>query len=166
MPSSNSIPETLLDSMKTALGGSFLGISSFRDDVTAHVAKDAVAQAALWLRDNPICPFRICEDLFGIDQFRDVDRFEMKYTFYSPVVKARLHLKAAVDESDPHIPSIVPVFPSANFAEREAYDMFGIEFDAHPDLRRMYMPEDYEYYPLRKDFPLMGIPDSIPLPKR
>ena len=62
------------------------------------------------------------------------------------------------------VPSLVPVWTGCNWNEREAYDMFGIIFDGHPDLRRMYMPEDFEYYPLRKDFPLMGVPGSIPLP--
>ncbi|MBI1806028.1 MAG: NADH-quinone oxidoreductase subunit C, partial [Ignavibacteria bacterium] len=71
-----------------------------------------------------------------------------------------------VNESDLHVPSVSHVWSTANWHERETYDVYGIIFDGHPDLRRMYMPEEFEYYPLRKDFPLMGIPGSLPLPRK
>src|SRR5690606_18513739 len=83
----------------------------------------------------------------------------------------RLKLKVAVTEKDCTCPSVVPVWEAADWYEREAYDMYGVVFEGHPDLRRFYMPEDYHdpetgepLYPLRKDFPLMGIPDSLPMP--
>jgi NADH-quinone oxidoreductase subunit C len=75
-------------------------------------------------------------------------------------------LKADVDESDCTIDTVSSVWQAANWHERETYDMYGIKFNNHPDLRRMYMPEEFEYHPLRKDFPLMGIPGSLPLPKK
>jgi NADH-quinone oxidoreductase subunit C len=75
-------------------------------------------------------------------------------------------LKVAVEEADPFVPSMVSVWLGANWHERETYDMFGIKFTGHPDLRRLFMPEEFEYFPLRKDFPTMGIPDSLPLPRR
>jgi NADH-quinone oxidoreductase subunit C len=78
----------------------------------------------------------------------------------------RLKVKCDVDESECSIESVTSVWSSANWLERECYDMYGIEFVNHPDLRRMYMPEEFEYYPLRKDFPLMGIPGSLSLPKK
>ncbi|MGC8654556.1 MAG: NADH-quinone oxidoreductase subunit C, partial [Candidatus Kryptoniota bacterium] len=80
--------------------------------------------------------------------------------------KYRIRLVVSVDGTKPVCPSITSVYPAANWAEREAFDMYGIVFEGHPDLRRMYMPEDFEYYPLRKEFPLMGIPGSIPLPPK
>jgi NADH-quinone oxidoreductase subunit C len=88
------------------------------------------------------------------------------YNLYSLKNKYRLRLKVRVDESDLHVPSMTPVWPGANWHERETNDMYGIVFDGHPDLRRIYMPEEFEHYPLRKDFPLMGIPGSLPLPRK
>ncbi|HLR76625.1 MAG TPA: NADH-quinone oxidoreductase subunit C, partial [Balneolaceae bacterium] len=76
----------------------------------------------------------------------------------------RLFVKAWLDEENPEIESVTSVWKSAEWPERETYDLFGIRFKNHPDLRRMFMPEDYEYYPLRKEFPLLGIPGSIDLP--
>jgi NADH-quinone oxidoreductase subunit C len=85
---------------------------------------------------------------------------------YSLAHKGYLRLKVLVEESDATVPTLTGVWPSANWHERETFDMFGIKFAGHPDLRRFYMPEEFEYYPLRKDFPLTGIPDSLPLPRR
>ncbi len=160
------ILETVIAGLRESFGERILDVSEFRDDVTVHIEKSAIADVALWLRDNSACPFPLCEDMFAMDAFTRRNRFEVKYHFFSVREKVRIHVKTAVDEKDPQLPSITAVFPSANFAEREAYDMIGVQFTGHPDLRRMYMPEDYEYYPLRKDFPLMGVPGSIPLPKR
>ena len=88
------------------------------------------------------------------------------YNLYSLGHKRHLRLKVRTGEEHPVVPTVTGVWPGANWHERETFDMFGIRFDGHPDLRRMYMPEEFEYYPLRKDFPLMGIPDSLPLPRR
>ena len=162
----NPILENVVAGLRTALGERVLEVTEFRDDVTVRVSTSAITETALWLRDNVRCPFPLCEDLFAMDTFRRKLRFEVKYHFFSIQEKVRIHVKVATDETDPRVPSITSVFPSANFAEREAYDMIGVEFVGHPDLRRMYMPEEYEYFPLRKDFPLMGVPGSIPLPKR
>jgi NADH-quinone oxidoreductase subunit C len=87
------------------------------------------------------------------------------YHLYSLQHTTYVRLKVRVDENDLTVPSVAGLWASANWHERETYDMFGIKFTGHPDLRRMYMPEEFEYHPLRKDFPLMGIPDSIPLPR-
>jgi len=78
----------------------------------------------------------------------------------------RIRIKCRVEEEDPTVDSVVDIWPSANWFEREQYDMLGIKFKNHPDLRRMYMPEDFEYFPLRKEFPLIGIPGSIEMPEK
>jgi NADH-quinone oxidoreductase subunit C len=160
------ILETLILDVKTAFGDRMRGVEEFRDDVTLLVDAQAIVEVATFLRDNPVCPFPLLEDLFAIDQYRRRERFEVKYHFFSIREKVRIHVKVAVEEKDPVVPSITGVFASANFGEREAFDMMGVVFSGHPDLRRMYMPEDFQYFPLRKDFPLLGIPGSIPLPKR
>jgi NADH-quinone oxidoreductase subunit C len=117
---------------------------------------------------------RIVKEKFGFTQFIDalgVDRnerkmrFEVIYNLCNPQTKERIFLKVRCDERNPHVPSVVSIWSGANWHEREAFDMYGIIFDEHPDMRRMYMPDDFEYYPLRKDFPLMGVEGSIPLPK-
>ena len=103
-------------------------------------------------------------DALGVDRNERKMRFEFIYNLRNPETKERIFLKVRCDERDPHIPSVVSIWSGANWHEREAFDMYGIIFDGHPDPRRMYMPDEFEYYPLRKDFPLMGIEGSIPLP--
>jgi NADH-quinone oxidoreductase subunit C len=80
--------------------------------------------------------------------------------------KNRIRLKVFTEEEDPKVPTMTGVYGTANWHERETFDMFGIVFDGHPDLRRVYMPDEFEHFPLRKDFPLMGIPGSLFLPKK
>jgi NADH-quinone oxidoreductase subunit C len=160
------ILETLVTELRSAFGERVRDVEEFRDDVTVIVEAPAIVDIATFLRDNATCPFPLLEDVFAIDQYRRKERFEVKYHFFSIREKVRIHVKVRVEEKDPVVPSITGVFPAANFGEREAYDMMGVTFDGHPDLRRMYMPESYEYYPLRKDFPLTGVPGSIPLPQR
>ena len=110
--------------------------------------------------------FEQCRDAVGVDRFTKKNRFEIIYNLYSLSFKERLFIRVEIDGKNPESQSIVSVWKSADWYEREAYDMIGIKFTGHPDLRRVYMPEDYEYFPLRKDFPLMGIEGSIPLPNK
>jgi NADH-quinone oxidoreductase subunit C len=98
--------------------------------------------------------------------YRPEERFEVVYNLYSLKNREYVRLKVLVDERDLTVPTVTGVWPGANWHERETYDMFGIVFTGHPDLRRLFMPEEFEYFPLRKDFPTMGIPDSLPLPRR
>jgi len=143
----------------------------FRDQLTVTVDKKDIVAVATELRDNENTLFEQLRDVTAIDWLRDKDRFEVVYMLYSLTFKRRLRLKVKIDESDMHCPSVYSVWQSANWYERETYDMYGVLFTNHPDFRRFYMPEDYvdpengePIYPLRKDFPLMGIPDSLPLP--
>jgi len=158
--------EQLVNTLRERFGDAVEDVVDFRDDVIVTVHRDIIVEAATLLRDNPECPFPLCEDVFGIDAFTEKKRFEVNYRFFSLEKNERVHLKVRVDEDDAVVPSITDVFPCAGWYEREAWDMIGVTFSGHPDLRRIYMPEDYEYFPLRKDFPLMGVSGSIPLPKR
>lgn len=110
------------------------------------------------------CHFIYLCDLFGTDRFTEEERFEVVYNLLNLRNQQRLFVKTRLPEENPVIDSVTPVWESAEWSERETYDMFGIRFNNHPDLRRIYMPEDFDYYPLRKEFPLLGIPGSIELP--
>jgi len=118
------------------------------------------------LRDDERFSFDSLRDICGADYARPEERFEVVYNLYSISHNARIRLKVRVDEADPRVPTVTGVWPAANWYERETFDMFGILFDDHPDMRRIYMPPEFEHYPLRKDFPLMGIPESLPLPRK
>lgn len=138
----------------------------FRDELTFIVDKSDIVEITRFLKEDTELKFNLLVDLTAVDRAKRKDRFEVVYNLFSLKNKFRIRLKARVDESDCSIDSITSVYGTADWHERETYDMFGIKFNNHPDLRRIYMPEDYEYYPLRKDFPLLGIPGSLPLPKR
>ncbi len=130
------------------------------------INKDNVLDACKFLKNNESLKFNSCVDAVCVDRFEKKYRFEMIYNLISIENNERIFVKIKLDSNKPEMESLVPVWKSANWYEREAYDMMGINFLNHPDLRRMYMPDEFEYYPLRKDFPLMGIPDSIPLPNK
>lgn len=152
-----------------------LGIShnfiEHRQQLTVVINKNDLLKLTKELRDNPSTLFDMLIDITAIDWLKTENRFEVVYFLYSNNYKNRLRIKVPIDESDLNCLSIVSVWESANWYERETYDMYGIIFTGHPFLRRFYMPEDFKdpisgepLYPLRKDFPLMGIPGSLPLP--
>lgn len=143
-----------------------LEVNYFRNELTFLVDKKSIVDICKFLRDEPELSFDLLVDLCGVDRAKRKERFEVVYNLVSLKNKYRIRLKVRVDEKDCNVDSITSVYPTANWHERETYDMFGIIFNNHPDLRRMYMPEEFEYYPLRKDFPLLGIPGSIQLPKK
>ncbi|MEJ2613573.1 MAG: NADH-quinone oxidoreductase subunit C [Ignavibacteriaceae bacterium] len=140
--------------------------SEYRGELTLYFDKKDIVEVCKYLKNDPDLEFLLCEDITGIDWAKRKNRFTVVYHIFSLKNKFRLRLKADVDEEECSIDTVSSVWRTANWQEREVFDMYGILFNNHPDLRRMYMPEDFEYYPLRKDFPLMGIPGSIPLPKK
>lgn len=105
-------------------------------------------------------------DAAGVDRFTKINRFEVIYNLWSNAQKARIFLRVKLDSKKPEVDTLCSVWSSANWLERESYDMFGIVFLNHPDLRRIYMMDEFQYYPLRKDYPLMGIPGAVELPKK
>lgn len=143
----------------------------FRDQLTLILPADALLKVGGELKSNPETSFDMLIDITAIDRLTPKDRFEVVYFLFSNKYKSRVRLKIIVQENPAEAPSAVEVWQSANWYERETFDMYGIKFSGHPNLRRFYMPEDYNdpetgepIYPLRKDFPLMGIPGSLPLP--
>jgi NADH-quinone oxidoreductase subunit C len=141
-------------------------VSGYRDELTIKFDKRFITEVCSFLKSDPELEFAICSDVTAIDWATRKNRFTVVYNIFSLKHNFRLRLKCDVDESDCSIDSISSIWRSSNWHERETYDMYGITFNNHPDHRRMYMPEEFEHHPLRKDFPLMGIPGSLPLPKK
>lgn len=158
--------EIILNRLNTALPNVQLEFSEYKDELTIQVAKKDIVEVCKFLKNDGELKFIHCEDVTAIDWARRKNRFTVVYHLFSLKNKFRLVVKADVDESDCNIDTVSPVWRAANWHEREVYDMYGITFNNHPDLRRMYMPEEFEYHPLRKEFPLLGIPGSLSLPKK
>ncbi|MBV6478124.1 MAG: NADH-quinone oxidoreductase chain 5 [Ignavibacteria bacterium] len=131
-----------------------------------YIDKSRIIEACRVLKEDESLKFVSLVDSVSVDRFTKKDRYEMIYNLVSIEFNERIFVKIRLDSQKPEMESLCSVWESANWYEREAYDMIGINFINHPDLRRMYMPEYFEYHPLRKDFPLMGIPDSLPLPNK
>jgi NADH-quinone oxidoreductase subunit C len=158
--------ETIIQSLKSKFPASIESVNEYRGDLTVQAKRSDIVQVCRFLKDDPALSFDMIIDLCGVDMYRPDGRFEVIYNLYSLKNKKYMRLKVRVDEDDPVVDTVTGVWSGANWHERETYDMFGIKFKGHPDLRRMYMPEEYEYFPLRKDFPTMGVTDSIPLPRK
>ena len=141
-------------------------VSDCKDELTIKFDKKNIVEICSFLKSDTELEFNFCSDITAIDWAIRKNRFTVVYNIFSMKHNFRLRLKADVDEAECKIDSVSSVWHAANWQERETYDMYGIKFNNHPDLRRMYMPEEFEYHPLRKDFPLMGIPGSLPLPKK
>ena len=120
------------------------------------VERAALVEILTFLRDDPVLRFDFLVDLTAVDELPSVPRFRMLYVLRCMARREELVLQCAVPEDDCKVPTISPLFRCANALERECYDMFGIHFEGHPDLRRILMPEMFTDFPLRKDFPMQG----------
>jgi NADH-quinone oxidoreductase subunit C len=129
---------------------------AFRGEVTFLIRRKSLLRVCEYLRDLPGVSFKFLADLTAVDQYPTEPRFELVYHLLSLESSERLRLKVRVSGDDPRLDSVVPVWPAANAFEREVFDLFGIRFEGHPDLRRILMPEDWEGHPLRKDYPVQG----------
>ncbi len=125
------------------------------NELTLHVAREEIVTVMTFLRDDPRCRFEILIDICGVDWPARTNRFDVVYHLLSPRLNQRIRVKLETDETTP-VASVVGLFSVANWFEREAYDMFGILFSGHPDLRRLLTDYGFQGYPLRKDFPLTG----------
>jgi NADH-quinone oxidoreductase subunit C len=124
-------------------------------ELTVEADRDRIVPLIKLMRDDPRCKFEVLIDICGVDYPARPDRFDVVYHLLSPRLNQRIRLRVMTDEDTP-VPSLVEVFPAANWFEREAYDMYGILFSGHPDLRRLLTDYGFQGYPLRKDFPLTG----------
>jgi NADH-quinone oxidoreductase subunit C len=130
-----------------------------RGEITFYVRRESILELCRTLRDEEGLRFELCSSVSGVDYGEDVaQRLHVVYHLTSMTYRRRIRLEVAVDVDDAHVPSVVEVYPTADWHEREAWDMFGIVFDGHPALTRILMPDDWEGHPQRKDYPLGGIP--------
>ena len=135
----------------------FVKAVEWRGDLAVTVTRDRLHEVAQFLHDDPAMDFDYIVHVSSVDWPDDEERFEVVYEFYSIKKHHRIRLKARVPEADCIVDSLTDLWRGADFMEREVYDMMGIRFRHHPDLRRILLPDDYtEGYPLRKDFPLRG----------
>ena len=125
------------------------------EQIQISVKPDELIFTLEFLKDNDICQFRQLTDIAGVDFPERSNRFDIIYHFLSFKNNVRIRVKTEISENE-SIQSIIPIFPAANWFEREAFDMYGIHFKGHPDLRRILTDYGFEGYPLRKDFPLTG----------
>jgi NADH-quinone oxidoreductase subunit C len=137
----------------------FVSAAEFRGETTVVLQVESLEPALRWLRDE--IAFDLLLDVSSVDHLGTEPRFEVVYELYSLTTKSHLRVKAAVAE-DAEVPTVSHLWPTANWHEREVFDMMGIRFRGHPDLRRILMWEGYPHHPLRKDFPLAGKPTDVP----
>jgi NADH-quinone oxidoreductase subunit C len=154
--------ELIAHDLREHVPGSVADTQHHRGIATLVVVPERVLDALTWLRDTPNQNYSFLASLHASDYLPATPRFAVHYELLNMDRVERLHVKALLDEpqddSLPELDSCVRIFPTANFQEREAYDMFGISFRGHPDLRRILMPEEYEGWPQRRDFPIGGEP--------
>ena len=131
-------------------------VIEFRGETTIAVPREHLRRACEFLRSDPELAFNFLSDLSCRDCFPAEPRFEVNYHLLSIPHKRRLRLKVRVNGADPVVESVTTVWPTANWHEREVFDLFGVRFEGHTDLRRIVLPEDWEGYPLRKDYPTEG----------
>jgi len=131
-------------------------VVEYRGETTVVVPKELLRATAQQCRDNPALDFNLLSDATCVDRFPLEPRFELNYHLLSIPRRDRARLRTSVSLQDPVIDSLVPVWPGANWLEREIFDLFGIRFEGHPDLRRILLPDGFEGAPLRRDFPVEG----------
>jgi NADH-quinone oxidoreductase subunit C len=131
-------------------------VVEYRGETTIVVPPELLRAAAQHCRDNPGLKFNLLSDVTCVDRFPIEPRFELNYQLVSIDRKARIRLRSSVSGPQPVIDSLCPVWQGANWLEREVFDLFGIRFEGHPDLRRILLPDDFQGAPLRRDFPTEG----------
>ncbi len=135
----------------------FIGATLFRGDLSIHIHKAGILPVGRLLRDDPNLDFDYPIHIASVDDPSERERYEVVYELFSVKKKHQVRIKARVSESDASIDSVTSIWKGANYLEREVYDMMGIRFNNHPELKRILLPDEYtEGYPLRKNFPVEG----------
>ena len=153
-------PSEAVEKIETRFQNNILLKNSFRDELSLTVTKDSLIEIMTFCKKD--LGFDYLVDLTAVDNLGTNPRYEVVYELYSYSDSCHLRIKVGVDESEREVSSVVGLWPTANWHEREAFDMIGVTFSGHPDMRRILMWEGYPYYPLRKDFPLAGKTSDMP----
>jgi NADH-quinone oxidoreductase subunit C len=153
-------PQSAIDRLNVQFGSAISAPVEFRGEVTITVAREKIVAVCQLLKKEG--GFDMLTDLAGVDNYGEDPRYEVDYLLYSLAHRCHLRLKVRVSEDDMVVDSVTSVWQGANWHEREAFDMFGIRFRGHPNLKRILMWEGYPYHPLRKDFPLAGMDAELP----
>ena len=153
------IPKPLdpVQAVKGELPEAVADVKRFRDEITLIIKPEHLVETARYLRDTPGLIYNFLSDISAVDYYPEYnrpERFGVAYHLYSLLYNRRLRLKVFVAEEEPVIPTVTVVWPAANWLEREIFDMMGISFEGHPDMRRLLMPDDWQGHPHRRDYPL------------
>lgn len=151
--------QAAVDKLKAKFGEAVLATSEFRGETTVVVRKEDIVAICAFLKGE--LGFNFLTDLCGVDYLGQTPRFMVTYQLYNIDTHTRLRIKTPVEENDARVDTVSGVWATANWLERECWDLMGITFNNHPDLRRILMPADWEGHPLRKDYPVQG-PDREP----
>ena len=147
------------DTVAQGLDGLIESVVIHRKEITFHIARENLVEAARRLRDDAALRFEFCAGVSGVHYPDDTGReLHAVYHLLSMTHNRRIRVEVTCPDADPHIPTLVPIYPTNDWHEREAWDFFGIIFDGHPALTRIQMPDDWPGHPQRKDYPLGGIP--------
>lgn len=148
--------EAIATVIKTKFSEALIDVGVFRNELTLVVKKEYITEIARFLKEDKELDFSFLSDLCGVDRIETDNVFEVVYHLYSIQKNHRVRLKSPLPSKEPRISTVTNVWKTANWHEREAYDMFGIIFDGHPDLRKILTPDEFEGHPLRKDYPVDG----------
>jgi NADH-quinone oxidoreductase subunit C len=144
-----------IDRISSQFKGVIIDSHNFRDDQTITIKKESLIELLKFLRDDPKLDFNFLMDLTAVDYLnRKNNRFEVVYHFYSLKFNGRLRVKVPVSEDDCTIDSVFTLWKTANWYEREVWDLYGIKFNGHPEMRRILLYEEFKGHPLRKDYPI------------
>jgi len=146
--------EKTIAALKERFGDAVEQVVEFRGETTVWVSKDVIVEALRFLKETPGLRYTFLAALTAYDDWPDEPRFKVVYQLREMTTLTNLRVKCAVPGDAPELPTVTRVHLNANWYEREVYDMFGIKFTSHPDLRRILMPADWQGHPLRKDYPL------------
>ena len=155
----NQNSNVVVDTLRAWSTNAIEEVIEFRGETTLVVARKVLRAIAARCRDDGGLQFNLLTDATCVDRFPLEPRFELNYHLVSIPKRLKVRLRVKLSGDDPVVDSLVPVWPGANWLEREIFDLFGIQFTGHPDLRRILLPEDWEGYPLRKDYPVEGFRD-------